>query len=150
MVAPLPVDSSDPVERLAAVRGHMDGVKKSKQAVGAETLTKMEEFMPPTVLAQAARLGFSSRLYNVLVTNVPGPQFPVYLLGRRMQAIFPVAFLAPTHLLAIAIISYNGQVNIGLLGDFDGVPDLELLGKELSGALDELVTAAKEAAQSPG
>jgi WS/DGAT/MGAT family acyltransferase len=144
MVAPLPVGEKEPVRRLAAVREAMDGVKNSKQAVGAETLTKMEDFMPPTVLAQAARLGFSPRLYNVLVTNVPGPQFPVYLLGRAMLSIFPLAFLAPTHLLAFAIISYNGQVNLGLLGDFDGLPDLEVLAKEVEAALDELVTAAKE------
>jgi diacylglycerol O-acyltransferase len=143
MVAPLPVGTPDPSERLAAVRESMDGVKNSKQAVGAETLTKMEEFMPPTVLAQAARLGFSPRLYNVLVTNVPGPQFPVYLLGRQMLELFPVAFLAPTHLLAIGIISYHGRVTLGLLGDYDGVPDLDLLAKEIESALDELVAAAK-------
>ncbi|MDX6286920.1 MAG: diacylglycerol O-acyltransferase / wax synthase [Frankiales bacterium] len=143
MVAPLPVDASDPVQRLASVREAMNGVKNSKQAIGAETLTKMEDFMPPTVLAQAARMGFSPRLYNVLVTNIPGPQFPVYLLGRQMLSMFPIAFLAPTHLLAIAIISYNGQVNLGLLGDFDGLPDLDLLAKEVEAALDELVTAAK-------
>jgi diacylglycerol O-acyltransferase len=144
MVAPLPVGTPDPAERLNAVRISMDGVKNSKQAVGAETLTKMEDFMPPTVLAQAARLGFSPRLYNVLVTNVPGPQFPVYLLGREMLELFPVAFLAPTHLLAIGIISYHGRVTLGLLGDYDGVPDLDLLAKEIDNALDELVSAAKD------
>ncbi|MFL6240939.1 MAG: WS/DGAT/MGAT family O-acyltransferase [Actinomycetes bacterium] len=144
MVAPLPVGTPDPIERLAQVRAAMDGVKNSKQAVGAETLTKMEDFMPPTVLAQAARLGFSPRLYNVLVTNVPGPQFPVYLLGRQMLALFPVAFLAPTHLLAIGIISYNGRVTLGLIGDYDGMPDLDLIAKEIESALDELVSAAKD------
>lgn len=144
MVAPLPVGTPEPTERLAQVRDAMDGVKKSKQAVGAETLTRMENFMPPTVLAQAARLGFSPRLYNVLVTNVPGPQFPVYLLGRQMLELFPVAFLAPTHLLAIGIISYHGRVTLGLLGDYDGVPDLDLLAKEIDNALDELVAAAKD------
>jgi WS/DGAT/MGAT family acyltransferase len=144
MVAPLPVGTPDSAQRLAQVREAMDGVKNSKQAVGAETLTRMENFMPPTVLAQAARLGFSPRLYNVLVTNIPGPQFPVYLLGRQMLALFPVAFLAPTHLLAIGIISYHGRVTLGLIGDYDGMPDLELLAKEIEGALDELVAAAKD------
>jgi diacylglycerol O-acyltransferase / wax synthase len=144
MVAPLPVGTPEPTERLAQVRAAMDGVKKSKQAVGAETLTKMENFMPPTVLAQAARLGFSPRLYNVLVTNIPGPQFPVYLLGRQMLELFPLAFLAPTHLLAIGIVSYNARVTLGLLGDYDGVPDLDLLAKEIETALDELVAAVKD------
>jgi diacylglycerol O-acyltransferase len=144
MVAPLPVGTPDPTARLAQVREAMDGVKNSKQAVGAETLTKMENFMPPTVLAQAARLGFSPRLYNVLVTNIPGPQFPVYLLGRQMLELFPLAFLAPTHLLAIGIVSYHGRVTLGLLGDYDGVPDLDVLAKEIETSLDELVAVAKD------
>ena len=76
------------------------------QAVAAQTMIQMEQWMPPNVLAQATRLGFSSRLYNLLVTNVPGPQFPVYLLGRRMLDVYPIAFLAPEHTLAIAILSF--------------------------------------------
>ncbi|MDX6224623.1 MAG: diacylglycerol O-acyltransferase / wax synthase [Frankiales bacterium] len=148
MVAPLPVDVADPLERLAAVREEMDGLKESKQAVGAELLTKMEDFLPPTMLAQAARLSFSPRLYNFLVTNVPGPQFAVYMLGSRMLEIFPIAFLAPTHLLAIAIVSYNGKVNLGLLGDYDGLPDLDVLAKSIEHSLAELVEAAQAAAKA--
>lgn len=142
MVAPLAVGVSDPVERLSVVREAMDGLKKSKQAEGARLLTQMEQFMPPTVLAQAARLSFSSRLYNLLVTNVPGPQFPVYLLGRELTELFPLAFLAVEHTVAIGIISYNGAVNFGLIGDYDAVPDLDLLAKEVEAALAELVAAA--------
>lgn len=141
MVAPLPVGERDPVARLGKVRAAMDGLKRSKQAIGAAAMTEMENFMPPTVLARAARLGFSSRLYNLLVTNVPGPQFPVYLLGRQMLALYPIAFLAPEHLLAVGIVSYHGQVNIGLIADYDGVPDLDVLAKEVGAALDELVAA---------
>ena len=146
MVAPLPVDVDDPLERLAEVRSEMDDLKESKQAIGAELLTKMEDFLPPTILAQAARLSFSPRLYNFLVTNVPGPQFPVYMLGSRMLEIFPIAFLAPTHLLAIAIVSYDGPVNLGLLGDYDGLPDLDVLAKSIEHALSELVARARSAA----
>jgi diacylglycerol O-acyltransferase len=143
MVAELPVDVADPVERLREVSRHMDGLKKSRQAVGAQTMIQMEQWMPPNVLAQASRLGFTSRLYNLLVTNVPGPQLPVYLLGRRMLEVFPIAFLAPEHTLAIAILSYDGSVNIGLLADADAEHDLTGLSHYLDAALAELLAAAR-------
>ena len=143
MVAPLPVDLPDPVARLDATRAEMESIKSSPQAIGAKTLIQMENFAPPTVLAQASRLGFSSRLYNLLVTNVPGPQLPVYFLGHEMQHVYPVAFLAPSHTLAIAILSYNGTVSIGLLGDADALSDVDQLAKELDVSLQELLAAAR-------
>ena len=143
MVAPLPVDLADPVERLAATRAEMESIKKSPQAIGARTLVQMENFAPPTVLAQASRLGFSSRLYNLLVTNVPGPQLPVYFLGREMKHVYPVAFLAPSHTLAIAILSYNGTVSLGLLADADALPDVDQLSKDLDASVQELLAAAR-------
>ena len=84
----------------------------------------MQNFAPPTILAQASRLNFSTRLFNLIVTNVPGPQFPLYVRGRELEAVFPVAFLPKDHALAIAIMSYNGQMNFGLLGDYDALPDI--------------------------
>ena len=105
----------------------------------------MQDFAPPTVLAQASRLQFSSRMYNLLVTNVPGPQFPLYVLGRRMRAIFPVPFLAGDRALAIAIMSYDGGMNFGLLGDFDALADLDVLVEGIEGSLAELQAAAKRA-----
>ncbi len=83
MRGPLPVYAKDPVERLRIVREAMKGVKESKQALGAEVISGLEDFAPPTLLAQASRLNFSTRLFNLIVTNVPGPQFPLYMLGRR-------------------------------------------------------------------
>lgn len=145
LVAPLPVQEPDPVQRLSAARSTMDGLKRGTQAVAARALTRMEDFLPPTVLAQASRLSFSSRLFNLLVTNVPGPQFPVYVLGRRLLELVPLAFLAPQHRLAIAIVSYDGSVVLGLLGDRDGVPDLGGLAKGIEAALAELVDAAAAA-----
>ena len=102
----------------------MDGLKESKQAVGAEVLASVQNFAPPTILAQASRLNFSTRLFNLIVTNVPGPQFPLYVRGREMLDVFPVAFLPKNHALAIAIMSYNGRMNFGLLGDYDALPDI--------------------------
>ena len=84
----------------------------------------MQNFAPPTILAQASRLNFSTRLFNLIVTNVPGPQFPLYVRGRELEAVFPVAFLPKDHALAIAIMSYNGQMNFGLLGDYDALADI--------------------------
>ena len=94
MMAPLPVGIADPTARLQRVREVMDGLKESKQALGAKAISNLQDFAPPTIFAQASRLNFSSRMYNLLVTNVPGPQFPLYVLGRRMSDIFPVPFLA--------------------------------------------------------
>ena len=103
----------------------MDGLKESKQAVGAEVLASVQNFAPPTILAQASRLNFSTRLFNLIVTNVPGPQFPLYVRGRELLDVFPVAFLPKNHALAIAIMSYNGRMNFGLLGDYDALPDID-------------------------
>jgi WS/DGAT/MGAT family acyltransferase len=142
MRGPLPVYIDDPVARLAVVREAMDGLKESKQAVGAEVMASVQNFAPPTVLAQAVRINFSTRLFNLIVTNVPGPQFPLYVRGREMLDVFPVAFLPRGHALAIAIMSYNGGLNFGLLGDFDAVPDIDRIGAGLSEALAELVSLA--------
>jgi diacylglycerol O-acyltransferase / wax synthase len=142
MRGPLPVYIEDPVARLQVVRQAMDGLKDSKQAVGAEVLTSVQNLAPPTVLAQASRMNFSTRLFNLLVTNVPGPQFPLYALGRELQELFPVAFLPNNHALAVAIISYNGGIDFGLLGDYDAMPDLDDFAEFLDAARQELVDAA--------
>jgi diacylglycerol O-acyltransferase len=143
MRGPLPVYVDDPIARLQVVRRAMDGLKESKQAVGAEVLASLEQFAPPTILAQASRLNFSTRLFNLLVTNVPGPQMPLYVLGRELQDFFPVAFLPDEHALAVAIMSYNGNLDFGLLADYDALPDLDRLTEHLEAAREELVVAAR-------
>jgi len=142
MRGPLPVYVEDPVARLHVVRKAMDGLKESKQAVGAEVITGLEALAPPTILAQASRLQFSTRLFNLLVTNVPGPQFPLYVLGRELEDLFPVAFLPENQALAIAVMSYNGKMGFGLLGDYDALDDIDELADALRQSLDELVEAA--------
>jgi hypothetical protein len=121
----------------------MDGLKESKQAVGAEVLASAQNLAPPTVLAQASRLNFSTRLFNLLVTNVPGPQFPLYVRGRELRELFPVAFLPRDHALAIAIMSYNGGMGFGLLADYDALPDVGVVAAGLEAGLAELVAAAR-------
>ena len=144
MRGPLPVYVEDPVARLRAVKAAMDGLKESKMAVGAEALANVQNFAPPTILAQASRINFSTRLFNLIVTNVPGPQFPLYTRGREMQDVFPVAFLPEDHALAIAIMSYNGKVNFGLLGDYDAMGDLQAVADGIEQSLAELVALAKK------
>jgi diacylglycerol O-acyltransferase len=148
MRGPLPVYIADPIARLRAIKAAMDGLKESKQAVGAEVLTSVQSFAPPTILAQASRLNFSTRLFNLIVTNVPGPQFPLYVRGREMEDVFPIAFLPKGHALAIAIMSYNGQMNFGLLGDYDALPDLDRIGDGIEASLAELVALARRRAPS--
>jgi diacylglycerol O-acyltransferase / wax synthase len=146
MRGPLPVYMADPLQRLRFVKREMDGLKESKQALGAEAIASAQNFAPPTILAQASRLNFSTRLFNLIVTNVPGPQFPLYVLGRRMLEVYPVAFLPQHHALAIAIMSYDGQMNFGLLGDLDAMDDLDRFASFIAEELAALVSLAREAA----
>ena len=145
----LPIGMTDPVERMHTVSEAMVGVKQSGQAVGAEILTALSGFAPPTIMAQAARLQARQRLFNLVVTNVPGPQFPLYLLGRELEAIYPMVPLAENTALGIAILSYNGQLNFGLVGDYDALADLEVLADELRSSIEELAAAARAPSAGP-
>jgi WS/DGAT/MGAT family acyltransferase len=146
MRGPLPVGIEDPVERLRAVHAGMDELKSSKQPLGAEAIWGLNDwfrdFAPPVLLRPTAAINFSTRLFNLLVTNFPGPQIPFYVLGREVTGVFPVGFLARRHALAIAIVSYNGRVGFGILADRVAVPDAESLSTYLREAVDELEAAA--------
>jgi WS/DGAT/MGAT family acyltransferase len=147
MRAPLPVYIADPVRRLEAVSQAMKGLKQSKQALGAEVISRFNDFAPPTLLAQAARINFSTRLFNLTVTNVPGPQVPLYVLGRELEDIFPIGFLPPNQALFVAIMSYNGGINFGLLADYDSMDDVDVIASGIETAIAELVDAAGAAAE---
>src|SRR3954451_6556380 len=143
LVAPLPVGMRDPVLRLKRVSEAMEGIKESKQALGAEVIAGAQDFAPPTLLAQASRLNFSTRFYNLLVTNVPGPQVPLYVLGRKAEAVFPVPFLAGERALAVAVMSYDGGMGFGLIGDLDAMPDLIVVANGIEESLAELLALAR-------
>jgi diacylglycerol O-acyltransferase / wax synthase len=145
MMAPLPVWCEDPVERLRLVTESMGDLKSSGQAVGAEILTRVTDFAPPTIASQAARLQPAQRFFNLVVTNVPGPQFPLYVLGREMEAIFPLVPLARRQALCVGIMSYNGQVDFGLVGDYDAMADLDSFGLDLEAAVKEVSATAAPA-----
>ena len=146
---PLPVYIEDPVRRLKTVREAMDGIKSGKQALGAEVIARFNDFAPPTLLAQASRLNFSTRLFNLIVTNVPGPQIPLYVLGRELQDVFPVAFLPEHHALAVAIMSYNGGIDFGLLADYDAMDDVGVIAEAIEGAIAELLREADRVSGEP-
>jgi diacylglycerol O-acyltransferase / wax synthase len=139
----LPVYIEDPIARLRFVSREMDGLKESKQAVGAAALAAVNNLAPPTILAQASRLNFSTRLFNLIVTNIPGPQFPLYILGRKLQDLLPLAFLPRNQALAVAIMSYDGGLDYGLLADYDALDDLDLVATGIDEALAELLSAAR-------
>jgi diacylglycerol O-acyltransferase len=149
MWAPLPVGVRDPARRLAIVGESMRELKESGQAVGAQVLTALSGFAPPTIMAQAARLQARQRLFNLVVTNVPGPQLPLYVLGRELLGLYPMVPLAENTALGIAIMSYNGRLGFGLTGDYDSMGDLDVLAGELSAAIAELVAAARGPGRSP-
>jgi diacylglycerol O-acyltransferase / wax synthase len=142
MMAPLPVWCQEPVARLDIVREELKGLKAGGQAVGAQVLTELTGFAPPTIMDQASRLMARQRYFNLVVTNVPGPQFPLYLLGRRMLDPFPMVPLAKNQALGVALLSYDGRINFGLVGDYDLLWDLDDFAVDLEESLAELAAAA--------
>jgi diacylglycerol O-acyltransferase len=137
----LPVGEPSAVLRLHQVSYAMKGHKESGQSVGADRLVRLTGFAPPTIHSAAARLasGLTRRLFNVVVTNVPGPQFPLYAAGAQMTESYPVQPLIPGHALSVGVTSYDGGVFFGLDGDRDALPDLDVLGQCVTEALEELV-----------
>jgi diacylglycerol O-acyltransferase len=143
-IVDLPVGEPSPVVRLHHVTHAMREHTARVQSVGAATLVRFGGFAPPTLHALGARAAndISKRIFNLVVTNVPGPQFPLYMLGRRLSAFYPKVPLVLNTALGIAIMSYDGRIYFGLLGDYDAMADLDDLATDLSHAIDELSTAA--------
>jgi diacylglycerol O-acyltransferase len=142
MWALLPVGIEDPVRQHAAIRDATADVEDARQAIGARTLTELAGFASPTIMSQAARLQQRQRFFNLVVTNVPGPQQPLYLLGRRLRALYPVVPLAGRQALGVAVMSYNGRLGFGLLGDYDALADLDALAEFLRTSIDALAAGA--------
>jgi WS/DGAT/MGAT family acyltransferase len=145
MIAPLPIAEADPRRRLQRVSETMGDLKESKQALGAEVLSSVSEWTAPTLMSVAARLGFRNRVSNMVVTNVPGPQIPLYLLGRRMTECYPMVPLFTNQGLGIALFSYAGGLYWGLSADWDLFPDLHDFVVCIDAAFRELCEAAAAA-----
>lgn len=141
VVLELPVGEPSPVIRLHQVAYAMRAGLEDRRTVSAQRLAGLAGFAPPTLHAAGARLaaGLSHRVFNLLVTNAPGPQQPRYLAGARLLEAYPVSPLSKGQALSIGVTSYDGQVFVGLFGDRDAMPDLDVLGQCLHDALDELL-----------
>ncbi len=142
MWAPLPVGVENPAECLRMIAAAMADLKQSGQAVGAQVLTNLAGFAPPTILSQAARLQARQPFFNLVVTNVPGPQFPLYLLGQRLTILYPVVPLAQRQALGIAVMSYDGHLGFGFLGDYDALADIEKIALDVQWAIAQLARVA--------
>jgi diacylglycerol O-acyltransferase / wax synthase len=147
--ARLPIAETDPRRRLEAVRAVTGNLKQSRQAMGAEVLARVSEWTVPTLLSLAMRLAARARSFNLTVTNVPGPQIPLYMIGSRMLAAYPLGPLFLDQALNIALLSYDGQLHWGLNGDWDVLPDLRDLVAAIHASFDELIQATETAHAQP-
>jgi len=140
----LPVGEPNPVLRLAQISYAMRAHKESGQSVGADALVALSGFAPPTLHALGARAanGLTRRLFNLVVTNVPGPQYPLYAAGARLLEIYPVVPLAEGQAVSIGLTSYNGGVYYGLNADRDAMPDVDVLAALIEESLAELLAAS--------
>jgi WS/DGAT/MGAT family acyltransferase len=137
-IFPLPVGVADPREQLAQITKTTTELKESKQAVGADVLMQAAEWTPSTILSLAARNLTRMTPFNTVVTNVPGPQQPMYMLGSRLVEVYPHVPLVDNLGLGIALMSYDGKMHWGINADRDLVPDLHEFVLALENAVAEL------------
>ncbi len=138
----LPVGEPDPIIRLQRIRFEMDMLKETGQMLGASALVGVASFTPPTLHSLGARVvsGLSRRVYNTVVTNVPGPQFPLYAAGALMRTAYPVVPLARGQAVSIGLTSYNGGVFFGLNADRDAMPDVDVLAQCIDDSMAEMLS----------
>jgi len=142
LLVKLPIDEPDAVRRLEKVRATVDRLKARKQAVGADFLLNLAGFAPATLHAMVSRASLRQIGFNLVVTNVPGPQFPLYCQGAKLVEAFPIAFLYDGQFVAVAIFSYNGQLNFGYLADGHGMPDVDVVAAGVEDSVRELLDAS--------
>jgi len=141
----LPVSIPDPVERLQAITAQLSGLKESKQAVAGDALARLAGFAPPMLMALGARLAVRTpqRAVQTVTTNVPGPQYPLYVAGRRMAYSYPYVPIFGSVRISIAIFSYCGRLFFGITGDYDTVTDIDVLRDGIETGMSELVAVAR-------
>ena len=144
LLVDLPVGEPDPRLRLTQLGYAMAAHRASGRAVGADRVAALSGFAPPTLHALGARAasGLAGRMFDLVITNVPGPQLPLYAAGARMTEMFPILPLAPGQPLSIALTSYDGGVYYGITGDRDAMRDVRLIAELIEESLNELVTTS--------
>jgi diacylglycerol O-acyltransferase / wax synthase len=138
----LPIGPMGAKRRFSLIREKTKHLKESDQAVGAEFLMNIGTWAPPTIHGMAARLAARSRFINLVISNVPGPQVPMYIAGARLLAQYPIMPIAENMGLSIAVTSLAGTMAFGITADWDTLPDVEYLAQSIDESLTELRKAA--------
>jgi WS/DGAT/MGAT family acyltransferase len=148
MFVNVPATRMHPVDRLRAISEQTRDLKERQQAVAADFLVNMTDYVAPTLMSLAARLAHRQPFFNLIVTNVPGPQFPLYMMGARLIEAFPIVPLTRNLTMVVGVLSYDGSLHFGLWGDRDAAADLEVLAGGIDDAFAELVKIARERGES--
>jgi WS/DGAT/MGAT family acyltransferase len=145
MFADLPIGEDDPIRRLAAVSAQMTLLKSGGMSVGVESMVAAADFVPPTLVTLGARVAAAvgQRVVNTVTTNIPGPQYPLYLGGRRLVEMFPYIPIGQAIRISIGIVSYDGQLSFAATADADAVPDVADLCTGIEESMAELVAAVR-------
>ena len=141
----LPVATEDARERHRRIVAATERLKSSSAATGAEAMIDLAGLAPPVMHAALARSLYATRLFNVTITNVPGPQIPLYSFGARLREVHPVVPLAAAHSVGIAIFSYNGLVTFGVIADSESTPDIDVLAGGIEEGIEELLALVRKA-----
>jgi len=149
--AELPIGTTDPVERLDVISSQMTTAKETNEAQAAEWITNVAASIPQVVSSVGLRLlgKVAQRNVNTITTNIPGPQFPLYAAGCRMLRAYPYVPIGMQVRIGVAILSYDGEVNFGITGDYDHAPDVDVMAEGIGAGMDELLTAAGTTSSSP-
>ena len=148
IIADLPVGIADPVDRLAAIHEQMQELKASHQVTAGEAVIATAQFLPPVLLSLGARAAMTvlrrvpQRTINTVTTNVPGPQYPLYALGREMLEYLPFVPLSSGVRVGVAILSYNGQLTFGITGDYDTATDVHFMAEQIESEVTSLKARA--------
>ena len=147
MYARLPVGIDDPIELLQAIHLHLDALKQSHEIDASAAIVGIGDVAPPLVAAVLARgVVHSQEIVQTVATNVPGPQFPLYVCGRRMLEAYPYVPIAGHIRVGVAMWSYCGDVYFGITGDWDGAPDIEKVATGIDLAFEDMGKEAANAA----
>jgi diacylglycerol O-acyltransferase len=152
VLAYLPVEVADPVERLAAVRAELSEVKASKEAVAGESMAAMGRYIPFPLASLGVRFAYwlHQREIVTVTTNVPGPRQPLYGMGRKLLEIIPYVPIATTLRTGVSIFTYCDQVTFGVTGDYDSNPDLDVLARGIEDGVADLLKAAEHGRKAAG
>ena len=141
----LPTASEDAVDRHRRIVAATEQLKSSRAATGAAALLDVAALAPPVIHAALARSLYATRLFNVTITNVPGPQIPLYAFGAKLREVHPIVPLAAEHTVGIAIFSYDGLVTFGVIADSESTPDIDVLAHGIEEGVDELLSLVTKA-----